>query len=199
MKITAIKQQVKQTGRYSVFVDEKFAFGLSELGLISSGLATGQELTKQELEKFKEEAKTDKLYNRALDLIARRARSEWEMRDYLKRKDAEESQIEAILNKLRERSLLNDAEFARMWVENRRLLKATSKRRLTQELKQKRINEEVINEVLGNDETDEREVLRQLVERKKNRYPDKLKFMRYLASQGFNYDDIKVVLDDQDE
>ena len=196
-KITAIKQQVKNPQRYSIFVDEKYSFSLSELALINAELKLGQELSKDELAKLKEESDLDKAYNRILNLLARRVRSEWEIRDYLKRKKYDEDAIDKLLNKLSERHLVNDLSFANAWVENRRLLKNMSKRKLTQELRAKRVSDEIIDEVMGLDETNELEVLRELVERKKSRYPDKTKFMRYLAGQGFNYNDIKTVLADK--
>lgn len=199
MKITAIKQQVKRQGRYSIFIDDKFAFGLSELGLINSGLIVGQEIDRGAIGKLKKEAEIDKAYNRALSLIARRPRSEGELRDYLKRKKYDSPTADIILNKLSKVGLVDDKSFAKLWVENRRLLKATSLRRLRMELRQKHIKEEVIDEVLSEDQTDERDVLRELVERKRSRYPDKLKFMRYLAGQGFSYDDIKSILDESQE
>ena len=82
---------------------------------------------------------------------------------------------------------------------NRRLLKAVSKRRLMQELRQKRIADDVIQQVLAEDETDDRNVLRELVERKRrqSKYQDNLKLMQYLARQGFSYDDIKAALADE--
>ncbi len=196
MKITAIKQQVKQAGRYSIFVDGKFSFGLSESALIDSGIKIGLELDEARLAELKDTAKIDKGYNRTLHLIARRARSEWEIRDFLKRKEYEPEFVDAIVARLYERRYLDDEAFARMWVENRRLLKPTSRRKLTLELKQKRVSSEVIDQVLGEDKdvTDEREVLRELVLKKQSRYPDQSKFMQYLARQGYSYDDIKSVL-----
>ncbi len=198
MKITAIKQQVKNPDRYSIFVDGKFMFGLSELALMNAGLAVGRELDKAELEKYKAQAEADKAYNRVLALIARRARSEWEVRDYLKRKKYDPEMTDQIIARLYDRNFLNDVQFATMWVENRRLLKSTSKRRLQQELRAKRIRDDIIDEVLGNDETDEREVLRELVARKQKqtKYQDKMKLMQYLSRQGYNYGDIKDVLDE---
>lgn len=196
MKITAIKQQVKNTQRYSIFVDGKYSFSLSELALINSELKLGQELTKTELAKLKEESDFDKAYNRVLNLLARRVRSEWEVRDYLKRKKYNAEMTEKILNKLSDRRLINDLAFAQAWVENRRLLKSTSKRRLIQELRQKRVSDEIIDEVMETDETDELEVLKELVAKKRQqtRYKDDLKLMQYLSRQGFNYDDIKRAL-----
>ncbi len=197
MKITTIKQQTKSQDRYSIFIDDKFAFGLSELGLINSGLRVGQELDREAVGRLKEDAAIDKAYNRTLALLARRPRSEGELRDYLKRKNYDSPTADVILNKLSKVGLVDDKAFAKLWVENRRLLKATSLRRLRQELRQKRIADDIIDEVLAADETDDRQVLRELVERKRARYPDKLKFMQYLARQGYNYDDIKSVLEEQ--
>jgi regulatory protein len=196
VKITAIKQQVKRADRYSIYGDGKYLFSFSENELLSSGIKIGQELDESNLNELKGKAVLDKAYDRALNLISHRLRSEWELRDYLKRKDYDEDVQEATVSRLRDRGYINDAEFARRWVENRRLLKATSKRRLAQELRQKRISDEIINQTLEADETDELEVLKDLVERKRKqtKYQDDLKLMQYLARQGFSYNLIKTAL-----
>ncbi len=140
----------------------------------------------------------DKAYDRALNLISHRMRSEWELRDYLKRKDYDEGVQDAIIERLHGRNYINDSEFARRWVENRRLLKAISTRRLAQELRQKRISDEIINQTLAADETDEIAVLKDLIDRKRKqtKYQDDLKLMQYLARQGFSYDLIKTALNE---
>ena len=198
MKITDIRQQVKRADRFSVFVDGKYAFSFSQDEILHLGLKINQEFTKDELEQLKKSAVQDKAYDRALSLIARRPRSRWELEDYLKRKDSEPEIIEKTLNKLSDSGYVDDVKFAQAWVRTRRLLKPTSKRRLQQELRQKRVDNEAIEKVLEEDEADEREVLRSLVERKAKRYPDKLKFMQYLLRQGYNYGDVKEVLEELD-
>lgn len=201
MKITDIKQQVKRADRYSIYVDGKYAFPLGETELLNTGLRIDQEFTLTELEELKQKAALDKGFDRALNLISRRPRSEWELRDYLKRKDYEQESINEILNMLGSRGYVNDEDFARRWVDNRRLLKATSKRRLTQELRQKRVADDIIQQVLEEDETDEREVLKELVARKRqqSRYQDDLKLMQYLGRQGYDYSDIKSALSKNEE
>ena len=198
MKITDIKQQVKTQGRYSIFVDGKFSFGLNETTLMVSDIRIGRELTNEELTQLKDTAKTEKVYNQALGMIARRSRSEWEMREYLKRKEYDPELIDELVERLYMSKWLDDEDFARKWVDNRRLLKATSKRRLTQELKAKRVSDDIIQSVIAEDETDEITVLRELVVRKaqQTRYQDTQKLMAYLIRQGFNYADIKSVLTD---
>jgi len=200
MKITAIKQQAKRTDRYSIFVDGKYAFSLSESGLIASRLASGQELDASELKKLKKDAGLDKAHYNSLRYVAMRPRSEWEMQMYLQRKEADKDTAEEVIRRLRDLNMLSDLDFARSWIANRRLLKSTSKRRLRMELMQKHVPSDIIDEALSEDQTDERQALRDLIQKKRARYPDKLKFMRYLAGQGFNYHDIKSALqDDSDE
>jgi SOS response regulatory protein OraA/RecX len=62
-----------------------------------------------------------------------------------------------------------------------------------------RVPESIIDQAMREDETDERQTLRELVEKKRSRYPDKIKFMQYLARQGFGYDDIKSVLNEEED
>lgn len=202
MKITAIKQQVKRQDRYSIFVDGKYAFSLSESGLIESKLASGQELDTHQLDALKAAAGLDKAYGNALRYTAMRPRSEWEIASYLERKKVDKPAAEQIIQRLRDIGMVGDIEFARAWVANRRLLKSISKRRLVQELRQKRVPDDVINQVLEEDQTDERSALRELVEKKRSltKYRDNpIKFMQYLARQGFSYEDIKSVLAETDE
>jgi regulatory protein len=200
MKITAIKTQVKREGRYSLFVDGKYAFSLSAEGLLTAQLVTGQELSQTELTEYKKASQEDKAYSLTLAYVARRMRSEGELHDYFRRKQYAPELSEQIMRRLRQFDFVNDAEFARRWVENRRLLKATSTKKLRLELKQKRISDDIIRSVLEADETDERQILRELVEkkRKQTRYQNNEKLMMYLARQGFSYDDIKAVLNETD-
>jgi SOS response regulatory protein OraA/RecX len=64
------------------------------------------------------------------------------------------------------------------------------------ELRQKRIDDETIQKVLDDDQADEQEILKELINRKRRqtRYRDDQKLIAYLARQGFNYSDIKDVM-----
>lgn len=198
MNITAIKQQERLKGRYSIYADEKYVFSLSEGALLDEKLYIGMELSREQVKDYKKLSADDKAYGLTLAYVARRPRSEWELRDYLRRKGYDEVVSEQIMERLRTLGFVNDESFARSWVDNRRLLKPVSKRRLQQELRQKRVSDEVISKVLQEDETDEQDTLRQLItrKRKQTRYQDNQKLMQYLARQGFNYDDIKSAMAD---
>src|SRR5262249_44377478 len=129
----------KQKDRYSIFVDGKYAFSLSEVALLESTLSSGQELNEAGLKHWKQEAADDKVTGIAFRYAAMRPRSTWEMEQYLKRKNASPALAEKILSKLSTIDLVNDLAFAKAWVANRRLLRPTSKRKLQQELRAKRV------------------------------------------------------------
>jgi regulatory protein len=198
MKITSIVQQVKVKDRYSIFVDERYSFSLSESALLESHLVRGQELSDEEVKTWKKRSVEDKTASNALRYSALRLHSQWEMENYLRRKKASPALSKNILNKLIDLNLLNDLAFARSWVASRRLLRPTSKRKLQQELRAKHVSNEVIEQVITEDETTEQDVLRQLIAKKRQltKYrTDRLKLMQYLARQGFDYSDIKEALD----
>lgn len=196
MKITAIQAQVKRAARYSIFVDEKYAFSLSESALLDQKIVVGQEISSGQLQVFKDVSKFDKAYNLVLAYVARRPRSEWELQDYFRRKDIDEEAGGQILARLKDFGYVDDRAFARSWVESRRLLKPISRRRLMLELRQKHVADDIIRSVLEEDETTDRDTLKELIvrKRKQTRYQDDQKLMQYLARQGYSYDDIKNAL-----
>ncbi len=196
-QITDIKQQVKQAGRYSVYVDGAFCFGISANGLLESGLHTGQEITLDQLKQLRSRAAEDKSYNLLLNLIARRQRSRYEIEQYMQRKKYDKNTAEQLITKLEQAGHIEDEAFAKAWVSNRRLLKSISRRRLVQELRAKGIATTTIEAVMANDNTEDSEVLTDLVRRKsqQSRYKDPQKLLAYLVRQGYGYADVKQALD----
>ena len=197
MKITAIKQQERLKGRYSVYVDEKYSFSLSADTLLDTHLYNGQELDEQQLKAYQKLSADDKAYSLALAYVARRLRSSWEMQQYFRRKEYDEALGQQILDRLAHLGLVDDQKFAEAWINTRRLLKSVSKRRLAQELRAKRISDDILERVLVEDTTTDESVLTDLITRKRRqtRYQEDIKLMQYLARQGFSYDDIKRALE----
>jgi regulatory protein len=196
MKITSIKQQVKRADRYSIFVEGKYEFSLSEGALLESKIASGQELTKEQLEEFKKLSADDKLYNQALRYVAMRPRTRWEVQFYLERKKASPPLIDALLNKLSKIGLIDDRKYAEAFVHDRQLLRPTSRRKIIAELRKRRVTDEVIQQVTSVDEVSDQAALLAVIERKRrqSKYQDDTKLIQYLARQGFGYDDIKTAL-----
>ena len=183
-----------------MYVDHAYSFSLSEGALVESGLASGQVLSVDDIDAYKRLSSQDKAYNGALRYAAMRRRSIWEMEQYLRRKEVSVEQATSILGRLRELRFLDDLAFARAWVENRHLLKPTSRRKLQLELRAKRVSAEIIDQVLRDDEVSDSHELRMLIDRKRkqSKYQDDQKLMQYLARQGFGYQDIKAALEQPD-
>ncbi len=198
MKITKITQQAKRADRYSIFVEGKYSFSLSESALLESKLASGQELTREQVGEFKKLSADDKLYNRALRWVAMRPRSRWEVQFYLERKLASPTLIEQTLNKLSNIGLIDDEKFARAYVNDRRLLRPTSRRKMSLELRKKRVPDEIVEAALGIEHSEEKTALLSTIvtKRRQSKYQDDLKLTQYLARQGFRYDDIKSALEE---
>lgn len=196
MEVTGIKQQVKLHDRYSIFIDGKYTFSLSEGGLLESRLVKGQMLTTEQVEQFKQLSADDKLYARALRYVAMRPRSAWEVSYYLERKDAPPPLIETILNKLSMIGLLDDKKLAEALIHDRQLLRPTSRRKIIVDLRKKRIPSDVIEQALAEADITDDQALQAVIERKRRqtKYQDDQKLMQYLARQGFSYDDIKRAL-----
>ena len=199
MKITKIEQQKKRRDRYSVYINDEFAFGLGEQQLVELGISKGQEISKQELEKFLKYSHAGKAYDRAIAMIARRPRSRKEIRDYLARKDYDEPTIDSVVTKLIDKELLNDAQFAKDWVSWRQATTPRSRRRLQAELRKKGVDQEEIEsalEAVGHEE--ELEQIKEIIEKRARNYDSEEKLMAYLARQGYNYDVIRQALDERD-
>ena len=196
MRITAIKAQVKNVERVSIYLDGVYAFSLTQNQLLELKLHSGKELNDAEVAELKQASDYGKLLERVMNFIMIRPRSVREVHDYLWRKKAEPDTAARIIQRLKDRGYLNDTTFAASWVRARQLTKPVSKRRLQAELMQKGVAHDVIEQALGDDQYDETSALHEIVAKKRRqaRYQDEQKLMQYLARQGFGYDQIKKAL-----
>lgn len=200
MKITDIKQQKKRSDRYSVYIDGEYSFGLSENDLAYLRLHKGQEFTPHQLEEIQQASVIGKAYDKALNYISIRPRSQQEITRYLQRKQYQPETIQEVITKLKKLELVDDEAFAYKWVEWRQSTTPRSRRRLQAELTQKGIERAIIDEVLGGiDQSEEMEAVKAIITKRGHRYSDRRKLMAYLARQGFNYDVIQAALSEIDE
>ncbi len=214
MKITDISLQTRDKNRVNVSVDGRYRFSLDVFQVGELGLKIGREYTDEELTALEDESQFGKLYGRALEHCLARPRSVKEIRDYLwrktrpaKKRSPKTGEIierpgvkaeitERVLARLIEKKYLDDEKFARFWLEYRFLQKGTSVRRLKLELAQKGIEREVIDRLIAENIRSDEEELAKIIAKKRHKYPDRQKFIAYLARQGFSYDDITSALGD---
>ena len=190
MKITELKQGVKNPNRVNVFVDGKYEFSLDVAQVVDFKIKVGMEISPEQLLEFKKASEFGKLYQRALEWVLTRPRSEKETRDYLNKKIFEKKldkkYIDTITERLKEKGFLSDFRFAEWYVENRFVKKGVSRKRLKMELMKKGVSAEIIDEVLDSSERNDEEEILKIIAKKRAKYDDE-KLTQYLCRQGFSY------------
>ncbi len=197
--ISQIKQQQRRKDRYSIYLEDKYAFSLSEEQLMNAGLASGQTLTAADQAKLIELSDLGKAIDRIYNLLSFRPRSNKEVKDYLRRKDYDDDTAQAVVEYFESKRLLDDAAFAQAWAEDRQRFSHRSQRQLRSKLMAKGIDSESIATALAKlpDDSD-RQSLTELIRSRNllSRYPDKQKLTAHLVGKGFSYSSVKALLGD---
>ena len=187
--ITDIKSQRRDKNRVNVFMDGQFAFSLSYNQ--AKLLTVGQELSSVVMSNLLESDSVDKAYEKALRFISYRPRSGLEVRNRLNKYGIESKVVEKVISRLQDKNVLNDTEFALLWVENRRTFRPRGKLLLRKELLAKGISDNDIEIALS--EVEESADARQLAYSKLSKYNDltldslRQRIWSLLSRNGFDY------------
>ncbi|MAG59577.1 hypothetical protein CMO96_02190 [Candidatus Woesebacteria bacterium] len=202
--ITRITQQ-KDSNRANIYLDGKFAFGLSLEGILQNNLKTGKVLSQEAIDNLRGGAEEEKVYNKVLRFVTSRPHSEYEIKLWFRRKKVNPEQVERVFDRLKNLDMVDDKVFARWWIEQRLTFRPKSQRALIVELRQKGVEREVIEDVLANVEFNEVEVAQKVAEKQKGRLknlPQDLrnrKLSEYLARRGFSWEVVKQILAKNDK
>jgi regulatory protein len=192
MKITNIAKMGSED-KFAIFVDDTLKIILSGQSILDLGINIGKTVTEEEIKSADSYSANEKLYNMTLKYINLRLRSENELRQYLKRKNASPDQIKQIVERLTKLGLINDEYYVKAFIHDKLLMRPASKRKIIYELRKKKVSEEIIQASLDNDQINDQENLKRTIEIKRNqsKYKDDLKLMQYLVRNGYNYSDVK--------
>ena len=146
--ITALQIQTSDQRRVNVYVDDAFAIGVSLATLQREALYKGQVLSEEDWQRLERAESDNKAWEAALRLLEVRPRAEREIRDRLRRREYDAEQIDRVVQRLRELELIDDAQFARLWVANRAAIKPKGSMALRQELMAKGVDRQVASEVV---------------------------------------------------
>lgn len=151
----------------------------------------------------KDLSKKDNPIYQAQAILARRDHSEYEVRAKLARKGFDHQQVEEGIEFLKERKLLDDEKFARVYIENALRFKPVGPRLLTLQLQRKGVADQYIEPVLMELLTDDKE--EQLARASADKWlqtrgparASRSRLQRYLIMRGFNFDVIQNALEGQ--
>ena len=143
-------------------------------------------------------------YDRALDLLALRARSVAELRQKLVRKGEPPEAVDEAIERLKGQKLLDDAQFARQFARAKVVGAGASRRRIAMELSRKGVDrhtaDAAIDDLAESEGIDVSAAIHRVAE-KKWRALSRLdgetatrRLYAFLARRGFNPDEIKAAI-----
>ncbi|MFC1978841.1 regulatory protein RecX [Chloroflexota bacterium] len=197
--VTSIKLQKGRKDRVSIFLNDKYSFGLSLDVAHEFNIYTGQKLTPQEVSIINEFELFHKAVNTALRYISYRPRSESEIRTRLRRQKYDSGLIVKVIDKLKQQRVVDDAIFAEFWKDIREFFSPRSKRLIKLELRRKGVTDEIA-ERTTNDVDDQtgayKAALKKAYSLKSLEFDIfQKKLLNFLHNRGFGYQIIRPTID----
>jgi regulatory protein len=195
--ITLLERQKNNPERVNVYLDGEFAFGLNEMDAVT--LRKGQQLTESEIDELRQKDAVVKAVDYAANLLSYRPRSTKEIRERLLKHSFNDVVADAAIEKLLGLGYLDDRAFARFWIEDRNRFKPLGRRALSFELRNKGIEQAIIQELLEEivDESDgayEAALKRVRQMRGTTKREFKQKIGAFLQRRGFGYEAVNGAL-----
>jgi len=192
--ITRIGRQKNNNERYNLYLDEKYAFSLDEAVLIKYQLSKGKVIEEFTLDEIVFDDEVRKAFNKAINFLSYRMRSEYEVKQKLLQNEFGEAVILEAIRKLYEYGFLNDESFTKALVETQKKNSKKGPTAIRQELKKKGIEKDLQEKVLGNySEEEQVDIARTLAEKIINQNQDKTprqikqKVQDTLQRKGYNF------------
>ena len=190
-KITHINFHEKRPGKADIFLDGKKAFSMNAFD--AALLERGSAMDPAEVKKRAMEDEKQRCWVSTLRLLAVRPQSRMELKRRLLKKDFSTEATAQALNRAEEAGYINDETFAKDWIASRMRNQPKGRYMLRQELKQKGIDEAII-ETLLMEEIDEVGAALTLIRKKAWKWENleprivKQKAFAFLAGKGFSFD-----------
>lgn len=198
MPIISDIQAQKNKERLNIYLDGKFGFGVGRAIWLVTGYKVGTNLSAEEIKVLQGDEQKNKAEEKILHFISFRPRSEKEIltkfAEVQEKLEISETDKEEILVKLRKYNYLNDEEFGRWWIgERKKRLKGQNV--IKQELYQKGLTQELVTKLLEEEEIPGLEEAVKVLEKAKWRFQGdefqrKRKMWEMLIRRGFTGDTI---------
>lgn len=200
MKITKLE---KKKRLYLMELDGQQTSYITEDTIVRFMLSKDKVISKEELTEIQGFAQFSYGKNLALYHLSFKARTEKEVREYLKKYDLDEKITNPVIANLKEDNWINDRQYAYSIINANQLSGDKGPYVLAQKLSQKGIAKSTIEEVLK--DFDFSEVAQRVSEKLLKKYNGKLparalqdKIIQNLTNKGFSYSDAKIAFDDLD-
>ena len=197
-KVTRLEYQKNNKERVNLYLDGEFFAGLSLETVIKFSLKEGKEIDENKLKEFLFEDNRQKAFTKATDLISKFVKTEKQIVDYLKGKGFDEKVVCETVNKLKEYGFIDDKAYVESYVNFKKNVAGAKK--IKQELFAKGIRGELLSYVdemleFAGEDACKNQALKYM--KNKEKTPEnKAKLNRFLLSKGFDFADIKKVVNE---
>lgn len=151
--VTSLEVHHRDRDRVKLFLDHEYVL---DLPLIEAArLSPGQTLSDADLAALSSVESTQRAFDQAVRFLSYRPRSIEEVRRYLIKKMVPESLIAVVIERLQRSDYVDDLAFARFWISNRDRFKPMGLRALRFELRQKGIDDDLVDAMLADVDEEE--------------------------------------------
>lgn len=199
--ITKIEVGKRNKERVNIYIDEEYAFSISAELIYKENIKVKDKIDVDSLKKLADEDNYIKCKNTALKTIERTYKSEKELAQKLALKGYDDHIINRTINFMKEYNLLNDNNYATMYVKDKS--RNIGKKKIKYSLLQKGIDEEIIESELEKINNNEVKAIvyemalkkyKVFSKRENDNYKLTQKLYRFLMGKGYDYDLIKDVV-----
>ena len=201
-QITAIKVNKKRPDRRSIFINDQFAFAISEKIFFQHNLEEGEELSNKQIKELTTEDEFDKAKQAAVNLLSYRPRSIKEVSNRLVHKGWNQDLADRVTGELVDKGYLNDEEFAAIFARDRAKNKCLGPIALKSELIKTGVTQNIIEQTI--EEFYSKYPVDELIQRlmkKRGIDPniplvikEKQRFINLLKRKGFTWDQMESVV-----
>lgn len=197
MIITLIEKQKRNSNKYNVYIDGKYAFSASIDEINNFEIKEGDSIDNEQYKYYVNYFLTKNAEQDAIKFLSIKMLTEYELFEKLKLREYPVDIINKVILKCKEYKYIDDNLYAKLYIEQKKN-QLYSRYRIYNELKKKGIIQDIVSTNLDSIYTDEISVIKETVAKKFKNNKDNIKIKAYLYRNGFQIDNINAALDEQD-
>ena len=199
--ITKIEVQKRNKDRSNVYIDNDYAFSLSNELVYKEGLKLNEKIDIERINAIAKEDNYIKCKTTALRIVEKSYKSEKELVDKLILKGYDNESINKTMDVLKEYNFINDENYVKMYVKDK--LKQVGKKKIKYDLAKKGISDKIIDEEIYNIDSEYEtntaynlaiKKYNTIAKREADRFKLSQKLYRFLLSKGYSYDIVSSVV-----
>ena len=191
MIITKIQKQIKSDQRFNIYLDGTYYCALTAETIVKAGLKEGLSVEKDLVDSLQFESEKQTALTKTVNYLGKKLKTKKELITYLKSKGYVDCIVDYVLEMLSQYGYVDDEYYSTSYIKTNKNQKG--KKWLAMNLKQKGVDDKVIQQSLDQIESERETVMflaQKYLKNKETNQDTAQKLYRFLYSRGFSSDDI---------